>query len=142
MSGRSLRKQFRDAEICSKIIKNKIFRFVIVGGCSTMIDFFVYMLVSVKLDINVAKGISMICSSVFSYIANKNYTFSNKEKTNAIYLVKFYLVFGANFIVNLGTNRLVYSVTENKVIAFIFATICGMTVNYIGQRFVVFYKKN
>lgn len=107
-----------------------------------MIDFFVYMLVSVKLDINVAKGISMICSSVFSYIANKNYTFSNKEKTNAIYLVKFYLVFGANFIVNLGTNRLVYSVTENKVIAFIFATICGMTVNYIGQRFVVFYKKN
>ena len=44
-------------------------------------------------------------------------------------------------MVNLGTNYFVYSKTGLKLLAFVMATICGMTVNYIGQRFFVFKKE-
>ena len=121
-------------------MKNKIIRFVMVGGCSTLIDLVIYIMLSMKIDISISKGISMVCSSVFSYIVNKNFTFSNKEKTNITYLIKFYIVFAINFATNLGVNRLIYTFTASKIIAFILATICGMTVNYMGQRLIVFAK--
>lgn len=129
-------------KIIKKIMESRIIRFIMVGGCSTLIDFIIYMLISIWMDISVSKGISMICSSVFSYFANKIFAFSNKEKTNISLLVKFYIVFAANFLVNMGMNRLVYEMTANKIIAFILATICGMSVNYLGQRLIVFVKDN
>lgn len=128
-------------EFIKKLIKNKIVRFVLVGGCSTIIDFIIYMLLSLRINITFAKGVSMICSSVFSYIANKNFTFLNKKKTNVAYLMKFYIVFMANFVANLGANRLVYAMTESKIVAFILATLCGTMINYLGQRFIVFGKR-
>jgi putative flippase GtrA len=112
-----------------------------VGGCSTGIDFVLYMLISLKLPITISKGISMIVSSIFSYYANKNYTFGNKEKTNVGYFIRFYLVFAANFGTNLGVNYLIYHSTGYKLIAYVMATACGLTVNYLGQRFFVFSKK-
>lgn len=129
-------------KIIKKIMESRIIRFIMVGGCSTLIDFIIYILISIWMDISVSKGISMICSSVFSYFANKIFAFSNKEKTNISLLVKFYIVFAANFLVNMGMNRLVYEMTANKIIAFILATICGMSVNYLGQRLIVFVKDN
>lgn len=125
-----------------KVSKNKIFRFLVVGGCSTFIDFIVYMLLSIRLDINLAKGISMIVSSIFSYFANKNYTFSNKDNTTISYLLRFYLVFGANFGTNLGMNYLIFSKTGYKLLAYVVATACGMMVNYLGQKFIVFECKH
>lgn len=127
-------------EFIHKIITNKIIRFIMVGGGATLIDFVIYMILSEKLDITISKSISMICSSVFSYIANKTFTFSNRDKTNVIHFIKFYGVFLANFVTNLGVNRFIFFITDCKVIAFILATICGMTVNYLGQRFIVFRK--
>ena len=131
----------RIAELKDKLLSSKIVRFVLVGGCSTGIDFVIYMLLSMQMPITISKGISMITASMFSYFANKRYTFANKEKTTLAYLIKFYLTFVANFMVNLGTNYFVYSKTGLKLLAFVMATICGMTVNYIGQRFFVFKKE-
>ena len=129
----------RIAELKDKLLSSKIVRFVLVGGCSTGIDFVIYVLLSMQIPITIS--ISMISASVFSYFVNKQYTFANKEKTTLAYLIKFYLTFGANFMVNLGTNYFVYSKTGLKLLAFVMATICGMTVNYIGQRFFVFNDK-
>ena len=56
------------------------------------------------------------------------------------YLVRFYLVFAANFAANLGINKMVYERTGQKTLAFILATLSGMMVNYLGQRFFVFKK--
>ncbi len=82
----------------------------------------------------------MVVASLFSYVVNKIFTFGNKEKTNFSYIIKYYIVFGLNFGVNLAVNYFVYSSTSSKLLAFIVATICGMTVNYIGQRFFVFVR--
>ena len=84
-------------KLSEKVFKNDIVRFAFVGACSTIIDFAVYMLISLRLPITASKGTSMVCASIFSYLANKSFTFEVKEKTNVIYLMKFYLVFAVNF---------------------------------------------
>lgn len=71
---------------------------------------------------------------------NKRYTFKNNEKTNGKYLWKFYMVFGLNFGTNIYINYMVYEYTGHKMAAFVSATLCGMCVNYIGQKFFVFVK--
>lgn len=129
-------------DLFSRILKNNLFRFLIVGGCATLVDFVVYMLLSARIDITLSKAISMILSSIFSYFVNKNFTFNNRDKTNVSYIVRFYIVFAANLAVNLGINFLVFYRTGQKLPAYILATAGGMTVNYLGQRFLVFNRKN
>ena len=121
-----------------KLLSNTIIKFLLVGGGSTGIDFVIYMLLSLKISIMGAKAAAMVVASIFSYVANKHYTFENAQKTNIVYLMKFYLTFGANFVANIGVNYWIYSRTGYKVFAYVIATMCGMTVNYIGQRFFVF----
>lgn len=115
-----------------------VFRFLIVGGCSTLIDFLVYMGLSIVIPISFAKALSMIVASFFSYFANKLFTFKDKNKTNVRYIISFYIVFIANLCANVGVNALVYNLTGKKSLAFIFATAIGMSVNFLGQKFFVF----
>ena len=122
-------------------LANSILKFIVVGGCSTIIDFCIYMILSIRVPITVSKGISMICASIFSYVVNKRFTFENTDKTDIHYLIRFYIVFAANFVTNLEVNYLIFTWTGKKLIAFVLATICGMTVNYLGQRFFVFNRK-
>ncbi len=117
-------------------------RFLITGGCSTAIDFMVYLLLSRNLPTAVSKGISMLTSSVFSYFVNKRFTFRNQEKTNLGYLLRFYAVFALNLGANIGMNELVFRVSGHKIFAFLCATAAGMTVNYLGQKRFVFRKEN
>lgn len=124
------------------ILQNKILRFLLVGGCSTAIDFVVYMLLFNLISINFAKAISMLIASIFSYIGNKLFTFKDNNKTNVYYLIKFYIVFFLNFLTNVMINNITFAVTQKKVIAFVIATFAGMSVNYLGQKFFVFKIKN
>ena len=121
-----------------RLVVNRIFKFLIVGSCSTSIDFIIYMLLSMKISITVSKGISMVCSSVFSYMVNKRFTFGNKEHTNIGYLIRFYLVFLVNLGTNMSVNYLLYTAMQSRLVAYIVATACGMAINYLGQRFIVF----
>ena len=123
------------------ILDNKLVKFIIVGGCSTGIDFLVYMFLSVKMSANIAKAISMVAASVFSYCANKKFTFRDGNKTNVGYLLRFYVVFIANLFVNIFINHVVLELTGYKIIAFVIATVCGMTVNYFGQKLFVFVQQ-
>ena len=43
-----------------------------------------------------------------------------------------------NFITNLVVNFYIYKYTSEKLLAFIFATLAGMSVNFLGQNFFVF----
>ncbi len=114
------------------------FKFLIIGGISTAIDFCIYMIISNYIDITISKLISMTIASVFSFIFNKNWTFINKEKTSVIMALKYILAQIINIGVNTGINTLVYNLTKVKIIAFIIATGIAMVVNYLLQKIVVF----
>jgi len=115
-------------------------RFLVTGGSSTLLDYILYMLLSLRLPISGAKAMSMLAASLFSYVVNKRWTFQVQDGKNGLYLMKYYIAQAANFAVNIGTNALVYGLLERKTPAFVAATLCGMTVNYLMQKYFVFRK--
>ena len=50
-------------------------RFIVVGGISTLVDFLIYMIISVKLPVSISKAISMCISCVVSFFLNRKWTF-------------------------------------------------------------------
>ena len=118
----------------------EIFLFVFIGGCSTAIDFFLYLVFLHVVNVVIAKGASMIAASVFSYILNKTLTFKVRKKTDTGMVVRFYIVFVLNLLANVSVNWLFYSLLQTKVIPFILATAAGMAVNFLGQKHFVFHK--
>lgn len=116
----------------------KEFKFIIVGGSSTLLDFIIYMLLSNKLDIVISKIVSMTIASVYSFFINKNWTFSNKEQINIILIIKYIIGQILNIIINTSVNALVYNLCNYKIIAFICATIIAMVFNYLFQNYIVF----
>jgi putative flippase GtrA len=122
-----------------KLLK-QIARFMVVGGFSTLVDFVIYMLLSVHLAITTSKAISMIFASVISYILSKNWTFKNNNETNSTHIVKFYVTFFINFITNISANNIILDISGLKIFSFVMATLSAMTVNFLLQRYWVFRK--
>ena len=119
----------------------EIVLFVFIGGCSTAIDFILYLLFLNAVNVVIAKGASMIAASVFSYVLNKTLTFRVRKKTDTGMVVRFYIVFVLNLIANVSVNWLFYSLLQAKLVPFILATAAGMAVNFIGQKYFVFQAK-
>ena len=119
-------------------LENQILIFIIIGGLATTIDFIIYSYLLDFISINFSKFISMLVSSLFSYFMNKIFTFNKGKNYNSKYLIKFYIIFLLNLLTNIFVNYYVYKWTSIKILAFILATLFGMIVNFIGQKFVVF----
>ena len=113
-------------------------RFLVVGGSSTLLDFIIYMLLSTKLNITISKFISMTVSSIYSFLINKNWTFNNKNKITFILTFKYILCVFINIFVHTTSNTLIFNLTNNKIISFLFATGIAMIVNYTIQKKIVF----
>lgn len=128
-------------QIVKRILKYSFGRFLITGGISTGIDFIIYIFLSSYFDISIAKVISMIIASIFSFILNKTWTFSDIEKVNICKIIKYLFSQVVNIGTNVGINRLVYYIIQNKIIAFISATAVAMLINYILQKLLVFRRK-
>lgn len=121
-----------------KLMQLDMAKFVIVGCMTTSIDFAIYMLLSLKISVTIAKCVSMLCASVFSYFVNKKWTFEDNHRTDIWYLVRYYISFACNLGTNVSINTFLVNKTGNKFIAFVLATGCAMVVNYVLQRFFVF----
>lgn len=119
----------------------EIVLFVFIGGCSTAIDFILYLLFLNAVNVVIAKGASMIAASVFSYVLNKTLTFKVRKKSDTGMVVRFYFVFVLNLLVNVSVNWLFYSLLQTNVIPFILATAAGMAVNFLGQKYFVFRER-
>jgi hypothetical protein len=119
-------------------LEYQILVFLFIGGLATTIDFVIYNYLFTFFSINISKLISMLSSSLFSYFTNKIFTFNKGKNYNQKYLIKFYIIFLLNLLTNIFVNYYVYKLTSVKLLAFILATLFGMTVNFIGQKFFVF----
>lgn len=119
-------------------MKNSAIKFCITGGSSTLIDYCIYMLLSVHLNPNIAKIISMFIAAVYSFFINKKWTFQNNERMNLIMILKYAVCQIVNIFVNVNVNCIFLKITEIKTVAFIIATGMAMVVNYLIQRIVVF----
>ena len=122
----------------TKIYKDKYAKFIISGGFSTILDFAIYVLLSNFIAINPSKAISISCSTVFSFIVNKNWVFMTRNLNKWPSLFRYLIVFLINLSVNVLTNGLVFEFTDQKILAFIIATIVASLIHFTLQSKWVF----
>ncbi len=131
----------KSKKVNNVIVKLKdwnVIRFLIVGGISTLMDYIIYMVISIKFNLIVSKCISMICAGIFSFVNNKTWTFRINEKVNTRMLFLYILTQLINIGTNTTINYLMFGITHIKTISFIIATFVAMVVNYLLQNYVVF----
>ena len=116
----------------------QIFKFVIVGGIATLIDWAVYYVLYNFLHINplIANILSFTVSVIYNYIASVTWVFDvNKNKSKIAMLIEF-LVFSviglliSELLLWIGINKL----SLNAMLVKIGATIIVMVFNFITRK--------
>ena len=125
------------------MIRRQLLIFLAVGCLTVIIDYAVYRYLAVFLDlgINIGKGLSFFAGTVFAYIANRFWTFNNKDPdVGSIY--RFIPLYVSTCAINIVVNAVVLSFFSNLLfsgyLAFIIATFCSSVLNFLGMKFFVF----
>ncbi len=126
-------------------------RFIIVGGANTALDFLIlFLLVHAGMDKIVANYISTSTALIFSFFANKSFTFkdksSNAKKQFAIFLVVTLagLWILQPIIIWLTTSALQSHITNQTSLLFVakmIATVASLIWNYLLYSRLVFKKE-
>lgn len=127
-------------------------RFIIVGVLNTIIGmtamFLAYNLF--HMGYWLSSAMDYIVASIFSYFANKYFTFQSKKRS-AMEVVRFIINVAACYLVAYGIARPVvmtflkemdWSVSVMEQISMLFGLGIFIVLNYFGQRYFVFVKKN
>lgn len=124
---------------CSKFYT--FFKFAVTGVANTLINFLVFTLLSVVFNLNIyfSEIAAYTCGMLNSYIVNRTWTFSTKEKFLSSQLIKFIVT---NIAVMLLSLLLLNIFTEHmmlsKIIAKIFATVITTVVNFLISKLWVY----
>ena len=118
-------------------------KFCLVGGIAAVINFLIYYSFTEWLGIwYIYSAIwAFLISAVFNFIANKLWTFQNKEKGRQIInqLLKFAVVMVSGLIVNIA---IIYALTEwlgfDYRLSWVFATVVITFWNFGFNRFWTF----
>ena len=117
------------------------FKFAITGVANTLINFLIFTLLSVVLNLNIyfSEITAYSCGMLNSYIVNRTWTFSTKEKFLSPQLIKFIVT---NIAVMLLSLLLLNIFTEHlmlsKIVAKIFATVITTVVNFLISKLWVY----
>ncbi len=116
-------------------------RFVGFGILSAGVDFGIYqLLLHFGLWADVAKAISFICGTVTAYLLNRRWTFGSAG--GAAPAIRFAVLYGATFFVNVGVNALFLHVLAGHrwqiPIAWVIAQGTATVINFVLLRTVVF----
>jgi putative flippase GtrA len=116
-----------------------LLRFSVTGVLAAGIDYGVYILLFHPAGIVLAKSVSFITATVFTFLMNKFWTFEKKgwDLKEVLKYVAFYAV---SMVLNTLINKIIFDLTGQKVPAFIAATGFCAVFNFIGLRLVVFKK--
>jgi len=116
----------------------QIFKFIIVGGTATLLDWAVYYVLYNFLHINplIANILSFTVSVIYNYIASVNWVFDvNKEKSKVAMLVEFLVLSVIGLLISelllwIGIDKF----GLNEMLVKIGATIIVMIFNFITRK--------
>ena len=130
--------------------RRQVFTFIIVGFFTVLCDFIVYNLIlsSKIFSIEICKGIGFVSGTIFSYLANRYWTFKYEGNIlNKATILNFIIVYSFSLSVNILVNSLVInklpniSQTISINIAFLIATLFSASLNFLGMKYFVFINK-
>ena len=116
----------------------QIFKFVIVGGIATIIDWIVYYVLYnyAHLDPLIANILSFSVSVIYNYIASVKWVFDVKKDKNKVRMLVEFLIFSiiglviTEILLWLGINKL----GMNAMLVKIIATAIVMVFNFITRK--------
>ncbi len=124
-------------------LKGELLRFLVVGGIAVALDAASYwaLMHFGQLSPVWAKRASFGIGSVWAFFANKYFTFAVRElRASEPFL--FAIVYVAGWFLNSVTHDLVLRLAASKTLAFLAATGVSTCSNFIGQKFLVFRRKD
>ena len=120
----------------------EILKFLVGGGSAVLVDFITYrLLVFWGMGIDISKLISYILGAAVGFVINKLWTFESR-KFRVSEIVKYIILYACSALANNLVNTLALSLFNIVLLAFLAATGTSTIINFLGQKFFVFAKKD
>jgi putative flippase GtrA len=125
----------------AKSLRKEIFYYLIIGVFVVAVDFLAYLFYhrSLSIDLSNSKRLSYLTGAVVSFFLNKTITFeSSKQNLREPFL--FIMLYLISFISNSITHDIAVNFLNGSY-PFYLSTALSVSINYLGQKFIVFKKK-
>ena len=123
--------------------KNKeLLKYIFVGLSTVLIDFLIYKFLIKFIVIYLAKTISFLSGTFFSYQLNRTWTFKSGKKTLSQFL-KYLIIHITSLVLNVFINSLLLNTFSKNYflsyeVSFLIATLTSATYNFLFIKIFIF----
>jgi len=125
------------------MLKNKeLLKYIFVGLSTVFIDFVIYKFLIKFIVIYLAKTISFLSGTFFSYQLNRTWTFKSGKKTLSQF-IKYLIIHITSLVLNVFINSLLINTFSKNYflsyeVSFLIATLTSATYNFLFIKIFIF----
>ena len=125
------------------MLKNKeLLKYIFVGLSTVLIDFLIYKFLIKFFVIYLAKTISFLSGTFFSYQLNRTWTFKSGKKTLSQF-IKYLIIHITSLVLNVFINSLLLNTFSKNYflsyeVSFLIATLTSATYNFLFIKIFIF----
>lgn len=125
----------------SNIKPKELLRFLVGGGSAVLVDYLLYhIFMTGGIFLSGSKALSFFCGATVGFVINKFWTFES-HSFNKLEIGRYVILYSISACVNAAINKIVLLVTGIGILAFLCATATSTVMNFLGQKFFVFRRR-